>query len=86
MYTTLTAHWEDTKDSISEISSSRIMSEIRTRHQEESTNLMLQPILYNDIRYNTERLKAIFGMESTLDVVLNILPLVDKPLVSICIF
>jgi hypothetical protein len=62
------------------------MSEIRTRHQEESTNLMLQPILYNDIRYNTERLKAIFGMESTLDLVLNILPLVDKPLVSISIF
>ncbi|PVF95382.1 hypothetical protein CPB86DRAFT_591347 [Serendipita vermifera] len=79
LYTNLTAEWENAQETISEISSSKIMSEVRKRHNEEMAHPMLRPIMYHDIRYNTERIKAVFGMESTLDIVFHILPLVEHP-------
>jgi hypothetical protein len=71
-----------TKEKIDRASISETAASVYQFLEKEKQHPILRGVTYDDFQYRTSRVKVVFGTEQSLDIVLNVLPLVDRPLVG----
>ncbi|PVF95389.1 hypothetical protein CPB86DRAFT_817211 [Serendipita vermifera] len=75
----LSTHLVCAKENVDQASTSEIIAHVYQKLEVESQHPILRSITYDDFQYRTRRKKVVFGIEQSLDLALNVIPLVDRP-------